>query len=190
MSEAPRPGLFSRAESGARTIVIVVGSGIMAFVLGGVVMSGIAAPVADWVGRLEHPVVAFVVAWLLQRVWLWLALPAAAWVVGRVLRVTATTFAIGAALAGEVFGALLTAGTGGVEMLFLGWVDLAARLLTLAVGVWLTKWAAARGEATALAEQARSSALTAQQQAEYAQFVARASGEVPRDEPSQPVKEG
>lgn len=185
MSEDPRgPGLFTRAESGARATVIVVGAGIMAFVVGGVVMSGMAARLAERVGSIEQPIAAFVVAWLLQRVWLWLALPAVAWVAGRVLRVTPITFAIGAALAGEVFGGLLTAATGGIEMLFLGWVDLAARLLTLAAGVWLTELAAAHGEAAARVAQARSAVLTERQQAEYAAFLARESGEARQDPPS------
>jgi hypothetical protein len=175
MSEPGKaPGLFSHAEAGARAIIIVIGSGLMAFIVGGVVMSGLAARLADRLGTVEEPLAAFVLGWLLQRVWLWLVLPAVGWTVGRLLTVNPWNFALVAGLTGEAFGALLTTATGGVEMLFLGWADLVARVVTLAAGLWLTSWATEQGRASAQASQAATSALTVAQQAEYAAFLARA----------------
>jgi hypothetical protein len=168
------PGLFSQAEAGARATIIVIGSGLMAFIVGGVVMSGLAARLADRLGTIEAPLAAFIVGWLLQRVWLWLVLPAIGWTAGRLLTVNPWNFALVAGLTGEAFGALLTTATGGVEMLFLGWADVAARLLTLAAGLWLTSWATEQGRAAAQAAQEVASVLTAAQKAEYAAFLARA----------------
>jgi hypothetical protein len=190
MTEPRRPpGLFSRAESGARAAVLALGVGVAAWVLGGVVMSGMAARLADRVGTIDDPTAAFLVGWALQRVWLWLALPGLAWAVGRWLTVSPTSFAVGAAATGELFGALLTSALGGAEALFLGWVDLAARVTTFALGVWLTRLAAAKGlaEAAARALAPPPAALSGEQRAAWEGFQARAGGAGPPAEAPAPT---
>ena len=64
-------GGFRRAESRARLPVIVVGAGLLAFTLGGVLASGGAARVAERVGDLEHPAGACGGGWVMTRVWQW-----------------------------------------------------------------------------------------------------------------------
>jgi hypothetical protein len=181
MSDAPRarPGLYARGEAKARATVTQVGSGLMAFMLGGLLVSDLAVGLLAWVASLDRPMVAFVVGWALSRVWLWLVLPALGWVAGRFLGAAPERFALVAGLSGELFGILVASAGGGLEMVFLDWVDGAARIVTLAAGLWLTGLAVKKGREGAAAAQEKAEAIAARQAAEYAEVVARAKGESP-----------
>lgn len=180
MSEPTKSsGVYRRAESGARGLIIVVGSGVMAYTVGGVVSSGLAVRLAERLGTIQNVTGAFFVAWGLQRVWQWLILPAVGWGAGRFLSVSATRFAIVSSLTGELFGALLTTATGGVDMLFLDWPDFIARVVTFALGGWLVFRAIAAGQEAAELARVKSAQATDQQKAEYAAFLAGAERKDP-----------
>jgi hypothetical protein len=178
MSETTPRRRFQRAEAGARSLVILTGGGVMAFFLGGLLASGLAVRVAERVGTISDPRWGFLFGWFLQRIWLWVALPAIGWVVGRFLpRVKPIDFAVTASLTGEVFGMLLSSGVNGVDFLFVGVTDTVARILTFLLGLWFTKLATDAGRAANATTKASPAALSGQQRADYEAFAAKAEQE-------------
>lgn len=177
----PGPSLFALGEAKARGGVLVVGSGVMAFTLGG----RLVALLTDWIGPILSPTLAFVVGWGLDRLWLWLVLPLLGWVVGRLLHMAPGRFALGAGLTGELFSILVQSAGSGLGMVFLDGLDVVARVVTLALGLWVTAMAGAIGRRAAQAAQGRAEALAARQAAEYAEVMARAGG-APSEPPVPP----
>lgn len=181
MSEPPTSlGLYARGEAGARLVVILVGAGVGAFTVGGFVVSA----VSGW-AVVESPTAAFVVAWGLQRLWLWLVLPALGLGAGRILTVSPNRFALTAGLTGELYGVLIASAGDGLEAVFLDWLDVLARVATLALGLWVTAKAVGLGRAAALRAQAKVEAIAQRNAAEYAEMAARAARE-----PQPPVSPG
>jgi hypothetical protein len=126
---------------------------------------------------------AFVVGWGLQRLWLWLVLPAMGLLAGRLLKVSPNRFALTAGLTGELYGVLIASAGDGLEAAFLDWLDVLARVATLGLGLWLTAKAVELGRSAALRAQARAEAVAQRNAAEYAEMLARATGE-PRSQSS------
>ena len=83
MTTERRPTAFARAESGARQVVLQLGLGTLSFVLGSLLAAGLVSRVADRVPAIESQAVAWVMDWVLQRLWLVAVLPAFSYLVGR-----------------------------------------------------------------------------------------------------------
>jgi hypothetical protein len=175
------PGLFARGEARARSMVIQIGAGVMARMVGGAAVGGFSGSLDAWVGSADHPVVLFVAGWMLARVWLWGLLPALGWGAGRVMEVRPERFALVAGLSGEVFDVLLDAAGGGLEAAFVDWPDVLARVATLALGLWLTAKAVGRGRHGAKVAREQAEAIAARNAAEYAEMMARACSEKPQE---------
>jgi hypothetical protein len=170
-SVAREPGVYQRAEAGARRVVLTVGSGVVAFSIGGVLASGLAVRIAERLGMIQSPWLAFVVGWVLQRVWLYFVLPPVGWAAGRFLAMPPLRFALTAALSGEIFSILITVASSGIEMVATDTIDGLARVATFALGVWLTFSAGNAGQRDAVAAQGVADELAAKQRAEYASFL-------------------
>lgn len=166
--------VYQRAEAGARVWVLTIGGGVLAFFAGGILMSGLSVIMAERFGAIHSPAAGFVVGWLYQRLWLWLALPGFAWLVARFRPVRPLAFAVGSALSGELFDILLSMARSGFDAVFLDALDVAARVITFALGVWVVHRAIEGGQADAAQAQAEADAVAVAQRAEYAEFLARA----------------
>jgi len=159
----------------------------MAFTIGGVIVSDTTTWLGPELATITSPWVAFVVAWFFQRIWLWGVLPPLGWVAGRMLDARPERFALVAGLSGEAFSLLMATARDGVEMAFLDWIDVLARVVTLAVGLGLTALATQKGRRGAEAAQARAEATAVENAAEYAEMMAKAEAQGrPPDEPTLP----
>ncbi len=175
MSEtAKQPGMFARAEAGTRHVMLMIGAGIIAYVVGSIIVSQLSAGLAERFERIESPAVAFVVYWALTRFWLLLVLPAFVWLGARFLPVGAAMFAATAVVSGELFDLLLTTARLGVEGTFATVEETIARVLTLALGLGIAVLAARRGRRAAEASAKRAQAKAEAAKAEYAEFLRRA----------------
>ncbi len=193
VSAPPGPSAYYRAEASARQMVLTLGAGIVAYALGGVLTSGLAVRIAERLGSIHSPWLGFGVGWTLQRVWLYFVLPAFGWAAGRFLAVRPLRFAVISALAGEGFSVLITIASSGVELVATDLVDGLARVVTFALGVWLTVKAVQAGQRDAAAAQLVADALAAKQRVEYAAFLeaaekgpAASSPEVSSPPPAEP----
>ncbi len=174
------PGPLGRLEGSSRRVVLLVGLGMAAYVVGGFVLAGLIARLSDRVGAIESERVAWVLSWLLRRTWLWAVLPWFGWAAGRFLDVSRTSFALTTALSAEAFGLLLATASDGLEGSVGSPRDAALRALTLAAGTVLVGWCVQRGRDAAAVAQAAADAEAERRKAEYAEFLARAEGR--RDE--------
>lgn len=157
----------------------------MAFVVGGVFATGLMVRIAERVGLVTDPTVAFWYGWALERVWLFVVLPAIGWVVGRFLsRVNAFDFAVVASIAGEAFGMLLSGGRNGTDFLFVSLGDTAVRVVSFGFGLWLTKLATDAGQRAAKAAASSAATLAVDRSAEYAAFVEQAAADSKPKDPS------
>jgi hypothetical protein len=170
----PQDSVFARAEAGARTVVMTIGLGVMAFFVGGILMGGLSVTVAERFGAVHSTTFAFIAGWVYQRLWLWLVLPAFAWGVARFRPVRPLVFALVSAACGEAFDIVMALAMGDIELVFVDTLDVAARVLTFAFGVWVVLRAIAAGQADAARAQTEADAFAAKQRAEYAEFLARA----------------
>lgn len=179
------PGRLGRAESASRRAVLLVGSGVFAFILGGFVMSGLSVRVGERLGAISNEAAAWLLHWILLRTWLWAILPFLGWAAGRYLGVQALRFAVTATLSGEAFGLMLATASDGLDWVMGSPGDMVARALTLVGGVGLVSWAVSRGLASADAAQAVADVEAEKRKAEYAEFLARAEGKSsPAPQPS------
>ncbi len=170
----PQESAYQRAEAGARTVVLSAGLGVMAFFVGGILMSGLSVTVAERFGAVHSTTLAFIAGWVYQRLWLWLVLPGFAWAVARFRPVRPLLFAIGAAACGEAFDVVMALAMGDAELVFADNVDVVARVVTFVFGVWVVTRAIDAGQADAALAQVEADAFAAKQRAEYAEFLARA----------------
>lgn len=156
--------------------MLLVGSGVLAFVVGGLVMSGLSVRLGERVGPLGDGLAAWLVQWVLVRTWLWAVLPLIGWAGGRFLDFAPRSFSLTAVLSGEAFGLLLATASDGLDWVLGSPADLAARAVTLAAGVGLAFWSVGRGLAAAADAQAVADVEAEKRKAEYAEFLARAEG--------------
>lgn len=173
---ARAPGAFKRAEASSRRVVLYVGLGVVAFVVGSLMMGGVAARVADRVGLPDSELGLWLWRWALLRIWLFVVLPLFGWAAGRFLEAGPWRFGVSAALSGEAFGLLLAVAGDGVEFVFSSPREVLARVLTLLAGISLAAWSTGRGAATAAAAQASAEAEAERRKAEYAEYISRIDG--------------
>jgi hypothetical protein len=181
-SPQKQDGRFRRAESAARRAFLLVGSGILAYVIGGFVMSGLSVRLAERVGPITQPTAAWVVQWVLLRAWLWAVLPVFGWAAGRYLCVPAMRFAVTGVVSGELFGLLLATASDGLDWVLGSPSDMAMRAATLVGGAGLVFGAVSRGLAGAAAAQHVANVEAEKRKAEYAEFLARAEGQAPPEQ--------
>jgi hypothetical protein len=96
-------------------------------------------------------------------------------------------FALVAAACGEAFDIVMALAMGDVELVFVDTLDVAARVLTFAFGVWVVLRAIAAGQADAARAQTEADAFAAKQRAEYAEFLARAEAGAQVSSPPPPA---
>ncbi len=174
MTTEPRaPSVFQRAEGGSRQVVLQIGLGAVAFVVGSIFSAGATVRLAERVGFIESEAVAFAVGWLLQRLWLFVAVPTFGWAIGRFTEIRALRFALTACLSGEVFAVLLFTGINGFEALVVSPADVVARLVTLIIGMAVTLSAVSSGRAAAREAQLAANEEASKRKAEYAEYLAK-----------------
>lgn len=185
MTTEPQASAFSRAESSSRQIVLQIGLGVVAFVLGSIMSAGAAARIAERIGPIDSDVVAWTFHWLFERLWLFTLVPLFGYAAGRFTQVDPVRFTLLAALSGETFAVLLITGINGFDYLVEGWENVVARLVTLFIGMLLTVKAVQVGRAEAAESQVEATAVAERRKAEYATFLAAAEGksaELPKAE--------
>lgn len=190
MTTEQQPSAFARAESGSRQVVLQIGLGVVAFVLGSVMSSGAAARIAERVGPIESEAAAWAFHWLFERLWLFTAVPLFGYAAGRFTQVAPVRFTLVAVLSGETFSVLLITGINGFDYLVEDWANVVARLVTLFLGMLLTAHAVKLGRESATEDQLEADAVAERRKAEYAAFLAAAEGKAapqPEPPPSDPT---
>lgn len=167
MSEQ-RPSAYTRAEVGARQLVMQLGLGVCAFLVGSIFAAGLAARLTERLGTVEGEGAAWFLHVLFERLWLGVAAPAVGYLFGRFTEQPAVRVTLRSVLAGETFSVLLVSGRNGFEYLFDDAINVTARLVTLVLGLWATYAALQAGRADAGEAQAEADAVAAKQKAEYA----------------------
>lgn len=145
---AEKLGFLARGERAARFIVLGVGAGLVAWVLGVTVTSGVVDPAfVAWAPSVgEWPeAVRIVVYALTLHVWQLVVLPIFGWLVGRTLPIPITAWALVASLGGEMFSVLSETATGGLEGLAPSWSHATAIVMTFAAGFALVRWCGLKG---------------------------------------------
>ncbi len=172
-TEAKPPSALVRVEGAARQTVMQVGLGVAAYVLGSIFSGGAVLRISERVGIIQSPAIAFLYGWLMQRLWVFVLLPAFGWAIGRFTELRSMRFAVTAALSGEVFALLLFTAVNGLDPLFENPGDLLARAVTLLLGMAVTLLSVSAGRRAAQDAQAAADVIAAKQKAEYAEYLAK-----------------
>ena len=167
---------YFRADAASRQVVLHVGLGVVAFVVGSMLSVGASARIGERLGIIESEWVAMALRWFFERLWLFSALPAFGYAIGRFTEATPTRFALVAGLSGETFSVLLVSAINGFEFLVEDVPALIARVVTLFLGLVVTAWAVQTGREISAEAQAEANAVAEQKKAEYAAFLAAAEG--------------
>lgn len=170
-SPSPKPGAFARAEAGSRQIVMQVGFGVVAFIVGSIFSAGAGTRIMERFDPIESEAVDLVVRALFERLWLFFVLPFVGYGVGRFTEITPVRFALTAGLSGELFAVLLVAGMNGFDYLIDDGTRVVLRLVTLFVGLTITLRAVIAGRAAAGLAQAKAQATADARKQEYAEFL-------------------
>ncbi|PZR16121.1 MAG: hypothetical protein DI536_07470 [Archangium gephyra] len=170
-TEAKKPSVFSRAEGGARQVVLQIGLGVAGFVIGGLFSAGVSARIAERFGYIENATIAFVLGWLLQRAWLLVIVPLFGWTIGRLTALPALRFAVVACVSGEVFSVLLYTAVNGFDALLDDPPQVLTRLVTLFIGMAITVSAVSDGRRAQREAQAEAAVIAEKNKAEYAEFL-------------------
>ncbi|MFO0595975.1 MAG: hypothetical protein U0228_11735 [Myxococcaceae bacterium] len=170
------PGLFTRAEAGSRQVVMQVGLGAVAFVVGSIFGSGATTRIAERLGPVESDLVDWVLTTLLSRTWLFVFVPLFGYAIGRFTQISPVRFALTASLSGETFAVLVLAGINGFDFLIVEPKEVVARLVTLFIGMVLTAAAVRAGRKAHDAAELRSLAEAQRRKAEYAEYLAKVEG--------------
>lgn len=157
---SPKRGLFSRAEMGARHVVLEVGLGFVAFVLGSILSAGASTRLLERMGPITSDGASWLFSLIVSRLWIFAVLPLIALAVGRTTGLSGRRFALVSGLSGELFGVLLTSGLNGFEVLVASPLDVVARIVTLAVGLGIVWQAFEAGRAGALEAETQARALS------------------------------
>ena len=170
------PSTFARAEAGSRQIVLQIGLGVVAFILGSIISVGAASRIGERLGPLESDGAAWVFRWFFERLWLFAVAPMFGYVIGRFTEMKPTRFALVALISGETFSVLLVTAINGVDFLMQDTSALVGRGVTLFLGMGLTTWAVQLGRDAAGLAQADANVIAEKRKAEYAEFLAAAEG--------------
>ncbi|MGV3624317.1 MAG: hypothetical protein ACO1OB_26090 [Archangium sp.] len=172
-TETKKASAFARAEGGARQVVLQIGLGVAAWVIGGFFQSGASARIAERFGFIENASIAFAVGWLLQRSWLLVIAPLFGWCVGRFTEIPSLRFAVTACVSGEVFSVLFYTAMNGFDTLLDDPPQMLTRLVTLFIGMAITVSAANDGRVASREAQLEASKAAEKNKAEYAEFLAK-----------------
>jgi hypothetical protein len=179
-TEAPKPpGLFTRAEAGSRQIVLQIGLGFACFIVGSIFAAGATTRIFDRLGPIESDALDFVVRLFLERLWIFLFVPAAGWVIGRFTEIAPSRFAMLAGFSGEVVSLLLLTGMNGLDFVLDSPRTVVSRVVTLFIGMALTAAAVNAGRRAGQLAAQRGLAEAAKRKDEYAAFLAAAEGSAP-----------
>ncbi|MBL8915769.1 MAG: hypothetical protein JNM17_34040, partial [Archangium sp.] len=181
-TEPKAPGLFSKAEAGSRQIVLQIGLGFTAFIIGSIFSAGAATRILDRIGLLDSEALEWFLRTVLERTWLFVFVPAIGFGIGRFTEIKASRFAMIAGFSGEIVSLLLVTGMNGLDYVTQDARGVIARLLGLFVGMALTVVAVNAGRRSAAVAQARGLAEAAKRKDEYAAFLAAAEEPKPGDD--------
>ncbi len=185
------PSTYARAEAGSRKVVLHIGLGVVAFILGSIFSIGASARIGERIGPIESEWGALVFRWVFERLWLLAVLPVFGYAMGRFTEVTPSRFALTAGISGEVFSVLLVTAINGLDYLLDDTGALIARGGTLFVGMMLTARAVMIGRADNELAQAEANVIAEKRKAEYAEFLAAAEGKsAPHPDPLPQAGEG
>ncbi|MFT3708329.1 MAG: hypothetical protein QM817_11810 [Archangium sp.] len=174
-TEAPKPpGLFTRAEAGSRQLVLQIGLGFASFIIGSIFAAGATTRIFDRIGTIENDTIDFVVRLVLERLWIFLFVPACGWTIGRFTEIVPSRFAMTAGFSGEIVSLLLITGMNGLDFVLDSPRSVIARVVTLFLGMALTAAAVNAGRRANAAAQQRGLAEAAKRKDEYAAFLAAA----------------
>lgn len=187
MRTEEKPSVYARAEVGSRQIVLQLGLGVLAFIVGSILSVGASARIGERIGPLDSDWAVIGFYWVFERLWLVAVLPLFGYVVGRFTQMKASRFALTSALSGEIFSVLLVTAINGFEFLMEDIGALVGRGVTLLFGVAITAGAVrvGRGGAAQSAQEA-AEVIAEARKAEYAAFLAAA----PEGRGSSPLPRG
>jgi len=174
----PKKALLEPLRVRVRRLQFIVGLGLLALMMGSVLSGALAMRLTDRVGALPFELLRFILALVLEKLWVLTVLPLLCYGAARVIELRPWSTALGAALTGQVFVVALELVRGGTE----GWGErggwfTALEWSVLAVGVVLSQRAVVRGRAAALEQEEQMRQQAAARQEEYAGFLQEAERE-------------
>ena len=193
-SEVKPPSVYARADAASRQVVLQVGLGVVAYVVGSILSVGAAARIGERLGPIDSEWGAFGFRFLFERLWLFVAVPLFGYGIGRFTEMKPSRFALVSVLSGETFSLLLVTAINGLDYVLQDTVSLIVRAVTLFLGMVMTARAVQAGRDTAAESQAEANVVAQLRKAEYAEFLAAAEGkgetasvEAKRAEPAVPA---
>jgi len=182
-TEPKAPSAYAKAESGSRAVVLQIGLGVVAFVLGSIMSAGAAGRIAERIGPLETASGAWLFHWVFDRLWLVTVMPLIGYGVGRFTEHKPGRFALISVLSGETFALLLVSAINGFEFLVEDPYDVGARVVTLFLGLVVTARATQSGREVAGVAQAEANVIAEKRKAEYAAAILAAGQDRPSENP-------
>jgi hypothetical protein len=176
-TEPHAPSAFAKAESGSRAVVLMIGMGVVAFILGSVMSAGAGARIAERLGPPETALGAWLFRWVFDRLWLFAVMPFFGYAAGRFTELKPGRFALFSVLSGETFSILLISAINGFEYLTDDPYDVLARVVTLFLGMLITARAVQAGKEVADRAQAEANVIAEKRKAEYAAAILAAGQE-------------
>ncbi len=167
-------GRLSGAEEKSRRAVLALGIGVVAYVAGTIAAGFVGGGLADLGLAGVSGVFGEVLYWAMSRLWLFMVLPALAYVLVRLVRTNGAQFGVVSACAGELFSVMFLTARDGFEALTDDLVQLFIRVSTFAIGVGLTVWAGTRAEKALARVDAEAKVAALARSQEYAEMLARA----------------
>jgi hypothetical protein len=187
---SPTPGMLEPLRVRIRRFQFILGLGFLALMVGSMVSVSLAYRLSTRIEDLPGELPRLLIGTLLQNLWVLAALPLLAYGAARILELKPLSTALGAALSGEFFVLSLDFVRDGLEGLWDGWVGAVLRLLSFALGVFLSYRAVVSGRAASARTAAAALARAEAQKAEYAEFLREAEKGGERSEaPREPAGE-
>ncbi|MBX7117158.1 MAG: hypothetical protein K1X64_22770 [Myxococcaceae bacterium] len=168
MSSETSPSRFAKAEGVTRRLLLQVGLGFLAMVVGTVISGTLVSAVWQTMHGSANTWPLVLAQLLGARMWVWLVLPALAYAAARVVPLKPWPTAGVAVATGELFSLSLRLIVYGFEGLY-QWESL-LWLVTSALGLWLTSRAIEKSRQAVAVSGARAAAKAEAAQVEYEHF--------------------
>jgi hypothetical protein len=171
MTTEKPPSALARAERTSRRVTLIVGAGVVSFIVGSLGTAGVVRRLAPWVASIESQTLVLLATGILQSLWVLAPLPVSGWLAGRFLEIQPWRFAVPAALSGLAFDVLLSTAVFGADSLFVDQTDALFRSALMLLGIGTTMLATRAGAQAFARAQAQSKAVAEANRAQYEAFI-------------------
>lgn len=175
---SPKPAVLEPLRVRIRRFQFIVGMGFLSLVLGAMLSVWLMLRLKSVLGAVPSEFLRFVVAVVLQDLWVLAVLPALCYASARVVPLRPWSTAVGSAGTGGVFVVALSFVSDGADVLTKGWgLASALRLASFVGGILLSAWAIRAARAAAERGSSVAQAKAVARQSEYDEFLKAAEAD-------------